>query len=477
MSTYQELRQKHAADMYPLLPKYLGRLFWPADRLRQEREERLRALVRVAQERSPWHRRRLAGIDPSSLTEDDLECIPAMTKVDLMAHWDQIVIDPRLSLDLVNDHLETLHTDGYLLDHYHAIASGGSTGTRGVYVYDWASWALLGTLYGRWGLRDKLDPAGALKPGEESSVDAHVYADRATHLTSALAQTFCVPERTHRFPITLPMGEIVEGLNRVQPTSLGGYPSALYLLADEVRAGRLHISPRSVSTGAEPLLPEIREALEEVWGVPVTNVWGCSEGGFAESCGQGRGMHLADDLTIVELVDADGEPVPPGVRSAKIYLTNLYNHTLPLIRYEITDEMTLIDEPCPCGSAHRRIEDAQGRMDEVFTYASGVQVHPLLFRSALGHERNILEYQVRQTERGAAISIRCTGDVDVPQLRSEIVEGLAALGLEEPSLLITYVDGFQRQETGKLKRFFPLPGAQAPTVVPYIEERLLALVV
>ena len=119
--------------------------------------------------------------------------------------------------------------------------------------------------------------------------------------------------------------------------------------------------------------------------------------------------------------------------------------------------MTFIDEPCPCGSAHRRIEDVQGRLDETFSYASGVQVHPHLFRSALGNEPNVLEYQVRQTRRGAAIAIRCTGDVDVPRLRSEIAKGLAVLGLEEPDLSIAHVDHFERQATGKLKRFFPLP--------------------
>ena len=118
--------------------------------------------------------------------------------------------------------------------------------------------------------------------------------------------------------------------------------------------------------------------------------------------------------------------------------------------------MTVIDEPCPCGSAHRRIEDIQGRLEESFTYATGVLVHPHLFRSALGHERRILEYQVRQTPRGAAISIRCASEVDVPNLRSVIVEGLAALGLEDPAVSITQVDHFERQATGKLKRFLPL---------------------
>jgi phenylacetate-coenzyme A ligase PaaK-like adenylate-forming protein len=453
MTTYCELRQKHTAEMRSLFPEYIGRLSWPADRLRQEREERLRALVRVAQERSPWHRRRLTGIDPASLTEADLERIPPMTKVDLMAHWDEIVTDPRLTLDLVNAHLSTLSSDRYLFDRYHAIASGGSTGTRGVFVYDWTSWMLLClTLFRRVVRGAASDPKSSQPP-----IKAHVSASKATHLSSAIVQTFFDSHDTHRFPITLPLNEIVDGLNEVRATYLMGYPSAFNLLANEARAGRLRISPCFVGCTAEPLLPEIRRAIEEVWGVPAANKWACSEGGAAESCGQGQGMHLDDDLTIVEPVDAEGRPVPPGVRSAKIYLTNLYNCTLPLIRYEITDEMTFIDEPCPCGSAHRRIEDVQGRLDESFSYASGVQVHPHLFRSALGDEPNVLEYQVRQTRRGAAIALRCTGDVDVPRLHSEIAEGLAMLGLEDPDLSIAHVDQFERQATGKLKRFFPLP--------------------
>jgi phenylacetate-CoA ligase len=71
-------------------------------------------------------------------------------------------------------------------------------------------------------------------------------------------------------------------------------------------------------------------------------------------------MHLADDLVIVEPVDEHGDPVPPGVRSDRVYLTNLFNLVMPLIRYEITDPVTAINGPCACGSAHRRIADIQG---------------------------------------------------------------------------------------------------------------------
>ncbi len=91
-------------------------------------------------------------------------------------------------------------------------------------------------------------------------------------------------------------------------------------------------------------------------------------------------MHLNEDLQIVEPVDENGNPVSPGTRSAKIYLTNLFNRTLPLIRYEITDQVTfLTDEACACGSNLRRIGNIEGRLEDIITYEGGVKVHPVVF--------------------------------------------------------------------------------------------------
>ncbi len=54
------------------MPEHVQRLRWPADRLRQERRDRLRDLLRAAKASSPWHRDRLAGIDPDRFEEADL---------------------------------------------------------------------------------------------------------------------------------------------------------------------------------------------------------------------------------------------------------------------------------------------------------------------------------------------------------------------------------------------------------------------
>ncbi|HKY75231.1 MAG TPA: hypothetical protein VJS45_03760 [Acidimicrobiia bacterium] len=345
MATYEELRQRHVADAASKLPGMMERLDWSAERLAAHRQAELRRLVRVAKDLSPWHRKRLADVDPEQVDESTLAELPVMTKDDLMSNFDEIVTDDRLHLDVVEDHLDSLTSDAYLFDRYHAVASGGSTGRRGVFVYDWDSWAVFYCSALRYEIRALRRDAGlAAAPAR----GAFVYAHHATHVSSAMGQTFATGEvELHRFPVTLPLDEIVAGLNGCQPTLLSGYPSVLFGLAKEAREGRLRIAPARVSCAGEPLLPEIRAALEEAWNVPVINLYGASEFGGHLSCGLGPGLHLSDDIAIFEPVDTAGRPIPPGECSDKIYVTNLFNYAIPLIRYEVTDQIRLIDGRVP----------------------------------------------------------------------------------------------------------------------------------
>jgi phenylacetate-coenzyme A ligase PaaK-like adenylate-forming protein len=212
---------------------------------------------------------------------------------------------------------------------------------------------------------------------------------------------------------------------------------------------------------AEPLLPEIRAAAEAAWGVRVGNVWAASEaGGIAIPCDHGR-SHLAEDLLVVEPVDEHGRPVAAGERSAKVYVTNLFNRVLPLIRYEITDEVTILPEPCPCGSAFRCVADVQGRLDDVFLY-DGRRVHPHAFRSALARHAGVVEYQVRQTADGARVAVRCGAPVDLEALATELAAALAALGVPRPVVEVAAVDRLERSPgPAKLRRFVPLAAEPA----------------
>jgi phenylacetate-CoA ligase len=465
MTEYEALRQRHLARALTLAPQFIDQLGWSADRLAARRTRMLRVLLRNATQRSPWYRERLAGIDIGRFDETMLGELPVLTKAELMEHFDDIVTDRSLSLAGVNQHLSTVETGSYLFGRYTALTSGGSSGHRGVFVYDWDAWAKFWLTCNRVVLRAKdADPELAGR----TAVVASVTAAHFSHATAAMARTFSGPHITSvRLPVTLRTEEIVDGLNRAQPDFLKVYPSVLHVLAHEAAVGRLRIRPRGVQTGAEPLLPEIRAAAEQTWGVTVINLWGTSEGGgTAIGCDHG-GTHISDDQVIVEPVRLDGGPAAPGERSAKVYLTNLYNLVLPLIRYEITDEVTVLPDPCPCGSAHRRIADIQGRLDDVFSY-QGKRVHPHLFRTELSREAGIVEYQVRQTPAGAAIAVRCTAPVSLDGLRDRITAALARSGLDRPEVTVETADRLKRPSgPAKLKRFIPLaansePSRQAP---------------
>lgn len=454
MGDYESTRQRHIAHATQRLPEHLDRLSWSAAQLREWRTARLRDLLAVARERSPWHRARLAGIDLAAIDEDGLRALPTMTKDDLMANFDAIVTDPRLTRARVDAHVAGLTSDAYLLDEFHAVASGGSSGVRGVFVWGWDAWAEVFLAARRRQFADAATSTDLDRP----PVIMLVAADNASHFTSANPQTFRSDfPPAHRFPVTLPLSEIVDGLNRANGTHLAAYASMLGALAAEARAGRLRIAPRRVMSTAEPLLPEVRAAVAEAWGAPVANMWGTSEGGIMGlGCFRAEGMHLHDDLLVIEPVDAHGDPVPAGTRSAKVYLTNLYNPLLPLIRYEITDEVTPLDAPCPCGSAWRRIADIQGRLDDAFRYAGGVTVHPHVFRSVLGRDPRIVEYQVRQTATGAEVLVRARESLPLADVAAQLERELAHAGVDAAAVTATFVDAFPRRGSGKLKRFVPL---------------------
>jgi phenylacetate-CoA ligase len=149
--------------------------------------------------------------------------------------------------------------------------------------------------------------------------------------------------------------------------------------------------------------------------------------------------------------------VPVGTRSDKVYVTALANPTLPLIRFELTDQVTFLDRACPCGSAHQLVADVEGRLDDAFSYAGGVVVHPHVFRSALAREAWIVDYQVLQTPDGA--EVRVVGAPGDPEAVGRTLEKeLAQVGVRVPCVDVRVGGQLQRLATGKVRRFQPIPG-------------------
>jgi phenylacetate-coenzyme A ligase PaaK-like adenylate-forming protein len=429
------------------------RLRWSADRLAAERERRLRELLAWSIERSPFHAERLAGLDVNRFTEADLPSLPTMTRADLMDDFDRVVTDRALRLAVVNNHVNDLDEDDYLLDQYRVIATSGSTGARGLFVYGWEDWTTFVLVATRWHGR------GAYCLPFDTSVGT-LFASNTRHVSGAL-HAFLKDlsgnggQVTH-LPITLPLPEIVAGLNAAQPTVLQGYPSAMHLLALEAKAGRLRISPKRVLTCGEQCSDEAQAAVAEAWGVTIYDTWGCSEGVYAFPCRAGSAMHVPDDLAVIEPVDRHGNVVAPGQPADKILLTNLYNRTQPLIRYEISDAMTMLDGTCECGCAHRRITDLAGRTDSFFVYKGGAAVHWLGMTTVILSDPAVVQLQATQTPRGADVSVATKAECDTEGLRRGLVDLMRSAGLADPQVTIRQVDALDRLWSGKLRQFQPL---------------------
>jgi phenylacetate-CoA ligase len=444
------LQARMSSELAGRLAVHLPRLNWTADELAAHQSDRLRALLTEAIERSPFHARRLAGFDPAEVDVAGLSELPTMTKSDMMASFDDVVTDRRLNRSLVEEHL-LRSRDGasLLLGAYVCLASGGSSGQRGVFVQTIGEYAdHVASI-----LRHLV--AGHIASGAPGGLLAGMVAASApVHSTGFAAATARgKPIHVMPVPVTLTVAEAVERLNALQPSNLVGYPSRLAQLGAEQGAGRLHINPRLVISTAELLTDADRAAITSGFCVPVVNTFASTEGLVGNSEPGGTELTFASDMCIAELVDEHGNPVPAGTPSAKVLVTNLHNFSQPMIRYELSDSLTA----CSGDPAHGYLRaTVHGRDDGVFHYGS-VVIHPLTVRTILAAAAAVIEYQVRQTHHGIDVAVVTGGGLDIGALTTALADSLRAAGLSSPDVAVRAVGAVGRDpETGKARRSIAL---------------------
>jgi len=453
-TSWEQLRSQLQTTFLTGMSDQMRRMAWDAEQILTAQRDGLRKLLAHAVNYSPFHRRRLAGIDIDRHQPTDLSSLPVMTKADMMAALDDVYTDRRLTRDLVEKALAATDTQPVpILDNYLALASGGTSGQRGVFVYDRAALAWYFLSLAR-PLLAQLGRLGGPPPGGlPIAMVAAASPVHATGLASAFAGSE-MPLRILPAPVTLPLPEIVNRLNAMQAPALTGYPSMLARLAAEQRIGRLHIAPIAVTTTGETLVPEVRAAISEAFRAPVVDNFGSTEGLVGASAPGDTVLVFNTDICIVELVDTDNHPVPAGVPSAKVLLTNLYNLAQPLIRYELTD--TFVRQPDAPEHGHLRAH-VYGRTHDMLRYR-GVDVHPFVLESVLVKSPDILDYQIRQTPHGIEVDAIAAGAADAPALSRRLAEALTDAGVSRPDVRIRIVNELLRHsETGKLRRLVPLP--------------------
>jgi len=252
--------------------------------------------------------------------------------------------------------------------------------------------------------------------------------------------------------VTVPMEETVAALNRFQPRVLAGYASALKPLAREQLAGRLRIFPEGVFSTSEVLSPGASAELEAAWGDLPFDVYAATEtAGIASPCAY-RNRHVYEDQVIVEPVDRDGNPVPPGTTGARVLVTVLFSRTLPLIRYEMSDSVRLGGRGCPCGRSFRILEGIEGRVEDVLQLPGAernVTVHPNVFHELLDRI-TLAGWQVIQEPSGIRVLLAgLVPDRSVEGVQADVAAALARAGVLQTAVKVHLVEQLERTPLGK----------------------------
>ncbi|GAA2760743.1 phenylacetate--CoA ligase family protein [Actinopolymorpha rutila] len=452
-AAYERLRAAHLNAVRASLADHVTRLAWPRERIDSYRTERLRSLLGIARERSAFHAARIGDVDPATATVDDLARLPVMVKQEVADEWDRIITVPGIDRAGAERVLAEQQWFSYTPSGLQVFSSGGSSGVRGVYVWDWEQFVTLACLAWRW--QTRAEATSSAGEGDRQARLAVLEAGEPPHASTPLFDVATLPwMRTFVIPAASPFDEVLRAAADARPTHVVGYASVVGRLARAVVAGGLDIRPVRVSTNSEPLGEEDRDAIDTAWGVPVHNLWGSTEIGVqAVGCGQGEGLHICEDEVILERVDAAGRPVGPDEPAARTLATGLAGRAFPFIRYDLGDEVTLLPGRCECGSAMRRVADVAGRRDDDFHY--GDQVVPAAaFRHVLGTDPRISEYQVRQTANGADVLV--VGSHDVAAVVAALGSSLRPYGIPAAAITVHLVEEIPRTAaTGKLRRFVP----------------------
>jgi phenylacetate-coenzyme A ligase PaaK-like adenylate-forming protein len=451
-SDYERMRAAHLQGVQAALTDHVARLDWSRGQIERYRDHRLRALLSYARERSPFHARRLHDLDPSSASVAALASVPMMTKADAQDNWDAIVTAPGLTREAVEGILTSQQWFSYTPGDYQMFSSGGSSGLRGVYVWDWQFFVSIACLAWR-------TQAGAERSASPKTSKMRLAVLEAGVPPHASTPLFDVPTVPGMETVVIraggPFDEVLAAVAAARPTHLVGYASVVGQLASAALAGKLDCRPVRVSTNSEPLLDEDRQAIREAWHAPIHNLWGSTEIGVqAVGCGLGEGLHVCEDEVVLERVDDNGVPVGPDEPAARTLATGLANRTFPFIRYDLGDQVTWLPGRCECGSAFARVADIGGRRDDDFRYGP-ITVPASAFRHVLGTDPRVSEYQVSQTVGGA--DILAVGRPDADALTRALVTAMRRYGVRDPTVEIQVVDRIPRHHaTGKLRRFIAL---------------------
>ena len=364
-----------------------------AEKMRSLQNGKLRKLLRFAWEHSSYYRAvfERAGITEEQLDTLPLSCFPTIDKQALLEHFDELVTVP----DLKQENLREFDA-GEAADRkpyqgkYHVVHSSGSTGKPGYFVYDEDAWSqmLLGIIRAAlWGM--SMPQILGLLMKRPRIVYIAATDGRYGGAMAVGDGIDGVGAKQMYLDIKTPVAEWIRQIREFQPNIVIGYPSAIKILAQLMENGEVGLDAERVISCGEPLGTNLRTYLEKIFRTQVVNFYGSSESlALGVETNPKDGMLLFDDMNVIE------------VENGVMYLTCLYNYAQPLIRYRLSDRLTL---KAPEGGElpFTRAVGLLGRNEDVLWFEDGRGnrefLHPLAIEGFC--IEGLKDYQFRQTTK------------------------------------------------------------------------------
>ena len=397
----------------------------PPAALAELQERKWRELARYAAEHSPFYRELYRPLDLDRVVLADL---PPVTKTRIQAAFDEVVTDPRVRLEGVRAFCRTPPGgEPWHMGAFAVMMSSGTSGQRGHYLMDGP--ALADAIAQGFRQSNRAAPGPAPEPQRIAAVMLVEPFDAAGLLMRLIPESLGPKEL---IDIRQDFAAVVEQLNDFQPTLLSSFPYVLRMLSAAAEDGRLRIRPRRITSSGDVLTASDRAGVRRALGVDPHDYYCSTEAPYiAWECDAHDGLHVNADYVLVESVDAQGRPTPPGRLGDKLLLTNLSNRLMPLIRYEMSDQVAFLDGPCRCGCLLPRIRKVAGRVEHILSLPAAAGGRAALIPEHIdeyvGGLDGLANYQVIQ-EGPARLTVNCIpqAGVDAARVEAAIRAGLDA---------------------------------------------------
>ncbi len=411
------------------------RLHWDKEKLAQYQSERLRSVVRYADQYVPFYHKRFKefGVDVASIRKiEDLSKLPVIKKDEFKRQDPTQTVSPQ-----------------YDLNRLKKVRTSGSTGTPfEVYITpNEDAW------------RKATYMRANINCGQKPR-DRWVVLTSPTHFgdTTSLQRKIGIYAQ-NCISLFESTDSKISQIEAARPDILDGYSGSLVLLAKEIqRRGLTSIRPRLMFGNAELISLESRHFVEEAFGAPYCDQFGCAEvDRSAWQCLERGGYHMDVDSVVTEFLDGAGDPVNVGERGEVTY-TSLFNFAMPLIRYAIGDVGVPSGDMCACGVGFPLMEVVEGRKDSFLTLPNNRIVSPMVFNFAVSRfkfYRVIDQYLIRQRAIDHfEVSLKIVDSpIDRDFLKREFIKHVTAfLDVSDSNVIfdVSFVDEIPLSKTGKL---------------------------